>query len=171
MSTAPTTHVPPVSTAGIRGKTRSQWLIAGGTMIAALLCALTIALWPQSEADKAYADGERLGQATADLYYADSTSEVEAALADIDAAVADTVDHAGDAVSTQVDRQAGALYRAAEGYVGSVSSSGDFESEVYQAELEVAVDDLSRNAEDFQAQGSEVEAAYADGFEDGLNGF
>jgi len=170
MSTAPTNTVPPVSTAGVSRKTRSQWLVAGGTMIAALIAVLTIALWPASEADKARADGEQLGQAVADLYYADDSTEVDAALTDINAALVDTHDHAGDAVASQVDKQADALSRAAEGYVGSVTSTDSFESDVYQAELDVAVGDLRRNADSFQAQGSDVEQAYAEGFNDGLNG-
>ena len=86
-----------------------RW-IGGGAVLAALLTALTIALWPASEADKARADGEQVGQAVAQLHEATSSDEVDAALVDLDTAVSDTADHAGDNVSDQVSDQADALY-------------------------------------------------------------
>jgi ABC-type sugar transport system substrate-binding protein len=137
-------------------------------LVAAALAAVAIAVWPASEADKARDDGERVGEAVGELYYADTEAEVDAALADLDEAVADTRDHAGDEVAEQVEQQADALERAVDGYAGAVSSEDAFEADLYEAELEVALDDLSSQASDFRAQGPEVHQAFWEGFEEGL---
>jgi hypothetical protein len=144
--------------------------IAGGVVAAAVLVALAVALWPASEADKARADGEQLGQAVSDLRDAGSEAEVEAALADIHAAVGDARGHAGDEVSEQVAEQQDALARAADGFVGATTSDDAFEADLYEAELDVALDDLSSQAADFREQGPEIHKAYWEGFEEGFEG-
>jgi hypothetical protein len=138
-------------------------------LIAAALAAVAIAAWPASETEKARDDGEQLGEAVSQLYYAESEAEVEAALAEIDAAAADTREHAGDEVAEQVADQEDALARAADGFVGTVTAGDEFEQDLYQAELEVALDDLTSQASDFRAQGPEVNEAYWGGFEEGLS--
>ena len=143
--------------------------VAGGTVVAASLAAVTIALWPASETDKARSDGERFGESVAALYAADSASEVDAALVDMRGAVVDTREHAGDAVADQVDDQADALDRAVDGFVGERTTDSEFEQDLYEAELDVAVDDLTSQAEDFRTEGPEVQQAFWDGFDTGLN--
>ncbi len=142
------------------------WLV--GLLVAATLVAAAVALWPPSEADKARDDGEQLGEAVTALYYAGSSSEVDAALADVHDAVIDTRDHAGDAAYNQAVDQEDALARAADGFVGSVTADDEFEADLYQAELDVALDDLSTQAADFREQGPEVRQAFWEGYEDGL---
>jgi len=139
-----------------------------GTTVAALLAAGAIAFWPASETDKARDNGEALGTAVNHLYYADSSAEVDTALAEIDAAVADTRVDVNDELTEQVDDQADALSRAADGFAGSHSSDDEWEADVYQAELDVALDDLAGNASDFRAQGPEVRHAFYEGFDSGL---
>ena len=140
--------------------------IAGGTAVSALLATLAIAAWPASAADQARADGERYGQAVSDLYAAQSPAEVDAALSDMHGAAADARDHAGDEVADQVAAQEDALARAADGFVGTNTS--DASADLYQAELDVAVDDLSSQAADFRDQGPDVRQAFWDGVDDGL---
>jgi hypothetical protein len=140
-----------------------------GTTVAAILAAGAIALWPASETDKARDNGEALGTAVNHLYYADSSAEVDTALTEIDAAVADTRVDVDDELTEQVDDQADALSRAADGFVGSHSSDDEWEADLYQAELDVALDDLSGNASDFRAQGPEVRDAFYEGFDSGVN--
>jgi hypothetical protein len=82
--------------------------------------------------------------------------------------VTDTREHAGDEVAEQAEEQADALARAVDGYAGAVTSEDAFESDLYEAELEVALDDLSTQASDFREQGPEVHSAFWDGFEEGL---
>jgi hypothetical protein len=65
-------------------------------------------------------------------WYAESEAEVEAALAEIDAAAADTREHAGDEVAEQVAEQEDALARAADGFVGTVTAGDEFEQDLYQ---------------------------------------
>ena len=137
-------------------------------LVAAALAAVAVAVWPASEADKARDDGEQVGEAAGQLYYAETEAEVDAALADLDEAVTDTRDHAGDEVAEQVAEQRDALARAVDGYVGAVTSEDAFESDLYEAELDVALDDLSTQADDFRTQGPEVEQAFWEGVEDGL---
>jgi uncharacterized protein YdbL (DUF1318 family) len=137
-------------------------------LVAAALAAVAVAVWPASEADKARDDGERVGEAVGELYYAESDAEVDAALAELDEAVTDTREHAGDEVAEQAEEQADALARAVDGYAGAVTSEDAFESDLYEAELEVALDDLSTQASDFREQGPEVHSAFWDGFEEGL---
>jgi hypothetical protein len=144
-----------------------RW-VSGGLVTAAVLAALTVALWPASEADKAREDGEQFGQAVNHLYYADSEAEVDAALAEMDQAVTDTREHAGDEVGEQVAAQEDALARAADGYVGAVTSDDAFESDLYEAELDVALNDLTSQASDFRAQGPEVHQAFWEGVDAGL---
>ena len=63
-----------------------------------------------------------------------------------------------------------ALSRAADGFVGSQTAESDFDRDLYQAELDVAKDDLVTQADDFRTQGPEVQQAFWDGYQDGLNG-
>jgi hypothetical protein len=144
-----------------------RW-IAGAIGLAAIITAVTIAVWPASAADKARADGEHLGQAVGALYNATSTDEVDAALSDISSALTDTRNHAGDELNSQLDDQADALNRAADGFVGSHTSDNSWDQDLYQSELDYAVDDLVNNADDFANQRSDVKVAYAEGFQDGL---
>jgi hypothetical protein len=144
-----------------------RW-IAGTLGLAAIITAVTIAVWPASAAEKARADGQNLGEAVGALYYADTTEEVDAALTDISSALQDTRDHAGDEISQQVDDQADALNRAADGFVGSYTADNDWDQDLYQSELDYAVDDLVDNADDWANQRSDVKQAYAEGFQDGL---
>jgi gas vesicle protein len=142
--------------------------IAGGLSAAVVVTAVTLALWPASAEDTARADGERVGQAVSDLYYAQSADEVDAAKADLTDAVADSRDHATSEVSEQVDKQADALDRAADGFVGSRTSDNEFDADLYQSELDYALDDLASNADNFRTHGPEVVQAFWDGVDSGL---
>jgi hypothetical protein len=142
--------------------------VSGGLVTAAVVAAVTLALWPASEADKARDDGEQFGQAVNHLYYADSEAEVDAALAEVDQAVSDTREHAGDEVAGQAADQEDALNRAVDGFVGANTTDDAFEADLYQAELDVAVDDLTSQASDFRAQGPEVHQAFWEGVDEGL---
>jgi len=146
----------------------SVFRIAGGVLAAAALCVLAIALWPASEADKAHDGGEKVGQAVTQLYEADSSTDVDAALAELEAAVTDTRAHAGDEVADQVADQQDALARAAEGFTGYYSTDSDWDQALYEAELEVALDDVYYQADDFRAQGPEVNEAFWEGVDAGL---
>ena len=139
--------------------------IIGGTSGLAVLAALAIALWPASEADKAYDDGQAVGAAVTQLQTAESSEEVDAALTELSIAVDDTREHAGDAVADQVAAQEDALARAADGFVGMVSTDSDWDAELYEYELDVALDDLYTNADEFRTTGPEVQQAFWDGFE------
>jgi hypothetical protein len=149
-------------------QTRSvvAWIVGGAALIATLVV-IAIAVWPASEADKAREDGKHVGEAVSALYNAGTTDEVDAALSDLRAAVTDTRDHATDNVVDQINDQADALYRAADGFVGSHTSDDSFEADLYQVELEYALDDLDQQAEDFQNEGPEVQQAFWDGYQDG----
>ncbi len=140
-----------------------------GLLAAALLAAVTIAVWPPSEADKARDDGEQMGQAVAQLYDARTSAEVEDALVEMSDAAADAREHGGDAVAEQVADQEDALARAADGVIGALESDDEFEAELYQAELEIALDDLESQAADFRSEGPEVQTAYWEGVEEGLS--
>jgi hypothetical protein len=168
MSTAHTATAPGTARTGSRSRRSILGRLLAGLLVAATLVAATVALWPASEADKARDDGEQLGEAVTALYYAESSAEVDAALADVQDAVLDTRDHAGDAVYDHVAAQEDALARAADGFVGSRTADDEFEAEVYQAELDVAIDDLDRQAEAFRDQGPEVRQAFYEGYQDGL---
>jgi hypothetical protein len=144
--------------------------VTGGAALAGALAAVTIAVWPASEADKAREDGKQYGEAVAALSAAETSAEVDAALADLHDAALDTRDHAGDAVADQVTAQEDALARAADGFVGMNTTTDGFEADLYEAELDIAVDDLDRQAEDFRAQGEDVQQAFWEGYEDGVNG-
>jgi hypothetical protein len=143
--------------------------VAGGGTLAAVLAAGTIALWPASETDKARDDGQRVGAAVAQLQSATTGDEVDAALVDLRDAAADTADHAGDAVSNQVNDQVDALDRAADGFVGERTTDSSFDSDLYHAELETAVDDLTSQADDFRTTGPEVQQAFWEGYQDGFD--
>jgi hypothetical protein len=140
-----------------------------GTGVIAGITALAIVVWPDSEADKARADGEQFGAAVAQLEQADSQAAADDALAEIRDAAVSTRDHAGDSVANQVDDQADALDRAVDGYTGMLTTDSDWDYELYDYELEVALDDLSNNASDFREEGPEVQQAFWDGFEDGYS--
>ena len=174
MSTDTTTIPAPANAAahslpGLRRSTLLRWT-AGSGFVAGALAIAAIALWPASEADKARTDGQQFGEAVAQLSSATSSAEVDAALTEMNAALVDTRDHAGDAVAEQVSDQNDALSRAADGFVGSQTAESDFDRDLYQAELDVAKDDLVTQADDFRTQGPEVQQAFWDGVDTGLNG-
>jgi hypothetical protein len=166
MSAVPTTPARSATKSSSRSS-MVRWIV-GTIGLAAIVTAVAIAVWPASAADKARADGENLGQAVGALHNATSTTEVDAALTDINAALNDTRTHAGDELASQVDEQADALNRAADGFVGSRTADDGWDQDLYQSELDYAVDDLANNADDFQNQHSEVRAAYYEGFQSGL---
>lgn len=140
--------------------------IIGGTLLALLVAGVVaIAVWPASETDKARDNGEQVGQAVNDLYNAGNSSDVDAALNELDAAVSDTRADVSDEVADQVGAQTDALNRAADGFAGSRTTDDAWEADLYQAELDTALDDLTNNASDFRAQGPEVGQAFWDGFE------
>jgi hypothetical protein len=139
-----------------------------GTTVAALLAAGAIAFWPASETDNARDTGEALGTAVNHLYNAESSAEVNTALAEVDAAVADTRVDVNDEVADQIDDQADALSRAADGFAGSHTTDDEWEADLYQAELDGALDDLAGNASDFRGQGPEVRHAFYEGFDSGF---
>jgi len=143
-----------------------RW-VGGGALVVAAIVAIALAVWPASETDKAREDGKQVGQAVNALYTATSTEEVDAALTDLRTAVADTRDHAGDRVSSQIDDQADALSRAADGLAGVHTTDG-FDQDLYQAELDTAVDDLSTQADDFRTEGPEVQQAFWNGVQEEL---
>src|SRR5687767_3252984 len=103
MSLAHSTTIPAAPTTA-RRTSLLRWA-GGGALGATLLSVVAIAVWPASAADQARDDGERFGEAVALLYASDSTAEVDAALTEIDAAIADTRTHAGDAVADQAAAQ------------------------------------------------------------------
>jgi len=142
-------------------------VLAAAVALVAIV-AVTIAVWPASAADKARADGKHLGQAVGDLYHAQSQADVDAAFADMRGALDDTRDHAGDELNEQLDKQADALNRAADGFVGAHPSDDGWDQDLYQSELDYAVDDLVNNADDFRNQRSDVNQAYVEGFQSGL---
>ena len=144
--------------------------IIGGTLLALLVAGVVaIAVWPASETDKARDYGEQVGQAVNDLYYAESSSDVDTALNELDAAVSDTRADVSSDVADQIDDQADALSRAADGFVGSRTGDDSFEADLYQAELDSALDDLTDNAGDFRGQGPETQQAFWDGFDSEVN--
>jgi hypothetical protein len=160
---------PPVGgRAGSTSRRRLMRWVAGGVACAAILTAVAIAVWPASTTDKARDDGERLGEAVGQLYNAQSAAEVDAAQAEIDAAVSQTSVHAGDQVAAQVADQRDALARAADGFVGAHTTDDAFEADLYQAELNAALDDLTSQASDFRAEGPEVHQAFWQGVQEGL---
>ena len=144
--------------------------IAGGATAVALIVAIAVAVWPASEADKARDDGKQVGTAVHNLRTATTKGEADAAMADLRSAAADTRDHAGDAVGEQVDQQADALDAAYDGFVGTHTSNDAWDVDLYQAELNTALDDLESNAADFRDQGSDVQQAFYDGFQETVNG-
>jgi hypothetical protein len=148
-------------------RTLAAW-IGGGTSLAAILAVGAIALWPASETDKARADGEAFGAAVYQLQTATSAEEVDEALVELGDAVAGTSEHVTDEVSEQIDDQADALSRAADGFVGERTADDAFEQDLYEYELDTAVDDLTNNAEDFRTQGPDVRSAFWEGYQDGV---
>jgi hypothetical protein len=143
---------------------------AAGTAVAAALTAFTLAVWPDSAAEKARADGEAIGSAAAALYNADTAGEAVDARSDLVSAVRDARLRAGDAVADQVEKQEDALNRAVNGYVGTLTADTQFDADVYQSELDYARADLANQADDFRSTGSEVQQAFWEGVDSGLNG-
>jgi hypothetical protein len=70
----------------------------------------------------------------------------------------------GDQLNKQVD----ALDRAADGFVGSRTTDDSFEADLYQSELDTALDDLTSNADNFRTNGPDVVQAFWDGVSTGL---
>ena len=168
MSAAHSTSAPASAGAGRTGVLPRR--LAIGASLAAVLAAGTVALWPASETDKARDDGERVGAAVAQLQSAATLEEVDAAMVDLHDAAADTREHAGDAVDQQVNDQVDALDRAVDGFVGERTTDDSFEADLYHAELDTAVGDLTSNADEFRTTGPEVQQAFWEGYQDGLAG-
>jgi hypothetical protein len=141
----------------------------GGAGVAAILAAGAIALWPTSTVDQARDDGERFGESVAALYSAQSSEDVDAALADMQSAALDTRDHVSDDVANHVSDQQDALARAADGFVGTHTADDSWSVDLYQAELNTAVEDLADEAEQFRTTGPEAAQAFYEGVQTGLS--
>ena len=128
----------------------------------------TIALWPASEADKARDDGEQVGQAVSALYDAQSA---ERGRRGAGRPRGRRRRHRATTPATAVDEQLSdtqdALARAADGFAGAHTTDG-WDADLYQAELDIAVDDLADQAQDIREDAPEVEQAFWDGFDSGL---
>jgi hypothetical protein len=140
----------------------------GGAGVVAALVAGTIALWPASTVEQARDDGERFGEAVSALYNAQSSDEVDAALGDTASAAVDTRDHVGDDVANHVSDQQDALARAADGFVGTYTADDSWSVDLYQAELNTAVEDFADEAEQFRTTGPEAAQAFYEGVQTGL---
>jgi chemotaxis regulatin CheY-phosphate phosphatase CheZ len=146
---------------------RLRWA-AVAALLCALVAAVAVAAWPASAADTAYDDGKRVGVALADLRDAETYDDVDESLTEVRAAAADARDHAGDELSEQMTEQGDALSRALNGFDGAVSADSEWDQELYELELDVALTDLSDQAEEFRAEAPEVEQAFYDGLQEGL---
>ncbi|MDQ3741065.1 MAG: hypothetical protein M3389_09000 [Actinomycetota bacterium] len=143
--------------------------MVAGVALASALAVTTVAVWPASEAEKAHEDGEQVGAAVAALYEADTSAEVDDALAELDEAVTDTADHAGDAVSEELAETEDALARAADGFVGMHTADDDWSADVYEAELDDALGDLDEQGDDLREGVPEVEQEFWEGYEEGVS--
>jgi len=143
-----------------------QWAGAG-TLAAVFATSLTIAVWPASAADKARDDGEQMGQAVSALYAADEAGEVDAALADLEVEFSDTRNHAAEQFNEQLSDTQDALSRAAGGFAGAHTADG-WDADLYEAELDVALDDLADQARAIREDAPEVVQAFWDGFDSTL---
>ena len=141
----------------------------GGLALALAVTAIAIAVWPASEAEKAREDGEQLGQAVAQLQDAETQEEVDAAWDDVVTEVETSVDHGGDAVAEQADKQAEMLDWALDSYAGAVDADDEFEQDVYETELDYALTELESNAEEFRTSADDVVQSYWEGFDEGLS--
>jgi hypothetical protein len=148
--------------------TTFKWL-AGGALLAALLAAIAIAVWPTSATDRARDDGEHFGKAVAELRDAQTTSDVHDGLSDLHNAMRDTREHVGGALSEQIDAQGDAIYRAVDGSFGKRTADNDWAHDVYDDQLGGALDDLASQADDFRTTGSDVQQAFWEGVQDGLD--
>ena len=146
---------------------RTTTRIGLATLLALLAAVCTIALWPASEADKARADGEQMGQAVSALYEAGDAGEVDAALADLEVAVADTRNHAGERFNEQLSDTQDALSRAADGFAGAHTTDG-WDADLYRAELDIAIDDLADQAQDIRDDAPDVVQAFWASFDSTL---
>jgi len=144
-------------------------LSAGAATVATVTLA-TVALWPASNAEKAHADGEQLGEAVAAVEAADTQEELDAAMEDLDVAVEETADNAGDAVYDEAVEFDDAADRAVDGFVGMNTTDDGFEYDLYEAELDGAIDDLNDQASDLEEGIPEVQEEFWQGYEEGYNG-
>jgi hypothetical protein len=71
-------------------------------------------------------------------------------------------------VAGQVSDAQDALSRAADGFVGTHTTTDSFEADLYQSELNTALDDLSSQADNLRTQGPEIQQAFWDGVQAGL---
>jgi hypothetical protein len=172
-STAPAptpTPSPTPTPPGAKTRTSLTRWIAAGAALCAVVAGLAIALWPASAADTAYDDGQRLGQAVTELRAAETYDDVDDALTEVRHAAADARDHAGDELDRQITDQGDALSHALNGFAGAVSTDSAWDQELYEAELDTALDDLSAQADEFRTGAPEVSQAFYDGLQDGLEG-
>jgi hypothetical protein len=143
--------------------------LLGGLAVAVAVTAAVIALWPASAQDTAYDDGQRLGQAVADLRNADTTYEVDDALTDVRHAADDARDHASDELDSQITAQGDALSHALNGFAGAVTTDdGSWDQELYESELDSALDDLATQTDEFRTNAPEVTQSFYAGLQEGL---
>jgi hypothetical protein len=152
------------------GESRRRLLYwaGGGAGVVAVLVAGAIALWPASTVDKAHDDGVYFGESVALLYNATSSDEADQALANMHDAALDTRQDVGDDVANHIADQQDALVRAADGFAGTYTADDAWSVDLYQAELNNAVDDLTGQAEQFRTTGSEAAQAFYEGVQEGL---
>jgi hypothetical protein len=145
----------------------TRWIIGAVTGVAVVVV-LAVALWPQSAEDRAYDDGQRLGQALTDLRTADTYAEVDAGLTDVRHAASKAHDHVGDALDEQLTKQQNAFFAAVDGYAGATTTDDAWEQDVYDAELDDALNAFDDQADDFRSSSDDVARAFGDGLQSGL---
>ena len=144
-----------------------QW-VGVGTLAAVFATSLTIAVWPASEADKARdrRRADRPGRQRA-LRRPERRARSTRRWPTSRSPSPTPRNHAGDRVDEQLSDTEDALSRAADGFAGAHTTDG-WDADLYQAELDVAIDDLADQAQDIREDAPEVEQAFWDGFDSGL---
>jgi len=71
-------------------------------------------------------------------------------------------------VANQIADQQDALARSADGFIGTLTADDAWSVDLYQAELNDAVDDLASQAEQFRTTGPKAAQAFYEGVQEGL---
>lgn len=131
---------------------------------------LALAACGQAPEDEAHEDGERLGQAIARLYAAETPEDAREAVDEVIAARNEVRQDAAERVSDHADVQRDSLREAVEAYQEAQTATEAADVESARTDLRSAIQDVMAQASSARTEGDSIEREFWRGVTEGFKG-
>ena len=131
---------------------------------------LALAACGQAPEDEAHEDGERLGQAIAHLYAAETPEDAREAVDEVVTARNEVRQDAAERVSDHADVQRDSLREAVEAYQEAQTATEASDVESARTDLRSAIQDVMAQASSARTEGDSIEREFWRGVTEGFKG-